>query len=82
LIKLNHRISERTGNKKDYDRAIADHTQAIRINPNHANAYNNRGWAYYLKTEYPRARADWNRALQLDPNNAAARKNLEMLDNW
>jgi tetratricopeptide (TPR) repeat protein len=32
--------------KGDYDRAIADYTKAIEINPNYAKAYNDRGMAY------------------------------------
>ncbi len=30
---------------KDYKGAIQDYTKAIELNPNHANAYNNRGLA-------------------------------------
>jgi Flp pilus assembly protein TadD len=31
----------------DYDKAIIDFTEAIRLEPNNASAYNNRGTAYY-----------------------------------
>ena len=33
-------------NKGDYDRAIADYTEAIRLDPKYAIAYGNRGKAY------------------------------------
>ena len=32
---------------QDYDRAISDYTQAIKLNPDYAEAYNNRGYAEY-----------------------------------
>jgi tetratricopeptide (TPR) repeat protein len=65
--------------KGEYDKAIADYTQALRINPNYVNAYFNRGNAYYYKKDYARARADYEKVLQLNPNDAGARNNLEVL---
>ena len=56
----------------DYDGAIADYTQAIRLDPNNANAYGNRGIAYGEKGDYDRAIADYNQAIRLDPNDPAA----------
>ena len=42
--------------KRDYDRAIADFDQAIKLNPNDALVYNNRGFAYRNKgDDRPRA---------------------------
>ena len=35
--------------KGDNDRAIADYTEVIRLNPNYAMAFNNRGAAYGKK---------------------------------
>ena len=52
----------------DYDRAIADYTQAIRLDPNDAWAYNNRGSAYYNKGDWDRAIADFTQAVRIDPN--------------
>jgi Flp pilus assembly protein TadD len=63
------------------DRAIEDYTAALRIDPNYAKAYSNRGVAYYNKEDYRRARADYEKALQLDPNDTIARNNLELLRN-
>ncbi len=45
------------------------------IAPNDADAYNNRGFAYYLKQEYDRAITDYNKAIELDPKYAMAYNN-------
>jgi tetratricopeptide (TPR) repeat protein len=37
---------------EDVDQAITDYTQALRLDPNYAEAYNNRGVAYKGKGEY------------------------------
>ncbi|MDR1252107.1 MAG: tetratricopeptide repeat protein [Treponema sp.] len=54
--------------KGDYDRAIADYTQAIRLDPNFAEAYFNRGDAFDEKGDYDTAIADYTQAIRLDPN--------------
>jgi tetratricopeptide (TPR) repeat protein len=59
-------------NKGDYDRAISDYTQALGINPNDAQIYNNRGNAYRSKKDYDRAIADYTQALSINPNDAGA----------
>jgi len=56
----------------DYERAIADYTEAIRIDPDYAVAYHNRGIAYCLMDDYERAVADYTEAIRLDPDNAVA----------
>ena len=38
-------------NLKDYDHAIADCSQAIRLKPDYAEAYNNRGLAFALSSK-------------------------------
>ena len=55
------------GDKGDYDRAIADYDEAIRLDPRYAVAYYNRGVAYCDKGDYDRAIADYNEAIRLDP---------------
>src|SRR5262249_35076918 len=58
--------------KGDLDRAIADFTEAIRLNPRHVMALGNRGAAYSAKDDNDRAIADFNEAIRLDPNFADA----------
>ena len=45
---------------------------AIRLDPDDALAYNNRGNAYYYLGEYQRAIQDYDKAIQLDPDYANA----------
>ena len=61
--------------KKDYNRAITEFSQAIRLNSNYAEAYNNRGNAYSAKGDYNLAIADFTQAIRLEPNNAEAYSN-------
>jgi tetratricopeptide (TPR) repeat protein len=58
--------------KKEYDIAIADFNEAIRLDPRYATAYMNRGRAWYAKKEYDRAIADYGEAIRLDPKFAVA----------
>jgi len=53
--------------RKEYDKAIADYTKAIQIDPKFASAYSNRGSAYGMKGEYDKAIADFNKAMELNP---------------
>lgn len=57
---------------KDYDRAIADYTRAIGLNPELENAFYDRAEAYRLEKNYSLAVTDYDRAIQLDPNDADA----------
>ena len=54
----------------DYDLAIADYTEAIRIDPDYAEAYFNRSRAYSGKGHgYKKlADADYKLAIKLDPS--------------
>ena len=64
--------------KGDYDHAIADFTQGLRIDPNFAwMYYNNRGNAYRNKGDYDRAIADFEAALRVNPNLEEAKQDLE-----
>jgi Flp pilus assembly protein TadD len=59
----------------NYDQAIDDYNETIRVEPNYAQIYNNRGRSYYAKGDYDRAIADFNQAITLDPNYADAYNN-------
>jgi len=61
--------------KKDYDRAIADYTEAIRIDPEYSKAYNGRGIAYDNKCEYDNAIEDCNEAIRINPEYVHAYNN-------
>ena len=63
------------GGKKDFDKAIADCNEAIRLDPKYALAYNNRGNAWHDKKNYDKAIADYNEAIRLDPTYAFAYNN-------
>jgi tetratricopeptide (TPR) repeat protein len=51
----------------DFDRAIADFSQLIELDPNQPHTHNNRGVAYLRKGDFDRAIADYGQAIQLDP---------------
>jgi tetratricopeptide (TPR) repeat protein len=53
--------------KRDYDSAIADYNESLRINPNYPLPYHNRGNTYHVRGDDDRAIADYNEAIRLDP---------------
>lgn len=53
---------------RQYDRAIEAYTVAIELKSAYAEAYNDRGFAYYLKGDFKHAIADYTRAIELRPN--------------
>ena len=54
----------------DYEAAIADGTEAVRLDPHNPLAYTQRGSAYADKREYDRAVADFTEAIRLNAKNA------------
>ncbi|MDH3443035.1 MAG: tetratricopeptide repeat protein, partial [Deltaproteobacteria bacterium] len=54
--------------KGDFDRAIEDYTQAIRLYPNYDKAFYNRGNAYNKKGDHERAIKDYSEAIRINPN--------------
>jgi Flp pilus assembly protein TadD len=56
--------------KGNYDQAIASYTEALRINPGYAAAYNNRGIAYRKKGQNDRAITDFTKLLEVDPRDS------------
>ena len=50
----------------DFDRAIADHSEAIRLAPKDADSFYNRGYTYSHKGDHERAVADYTTGIELD----------------
>lgn len=61
--------------ERDYERAMADFTQAIEIDPQFAIAYNNRGNIHAGLGEDERAIADYDQAIEINPQYAIAHYN-------
>ena len=55
---------------RQIDKAIERYSHAIKLNPNYAEAYNNRGMAYDNVGDIDGAIGDFNTAIQLNPNDA------------
>ena len=58
------------GAKQDYDKAIADCDEAIRLDPNDAPTFRDRALAWSAKREYAKALADYQEAVRLNPDSA------------
>jgi tetratricopeptide (TPR) repeat protein len=58
--------------KKDYDLALADYGEALRIDKKYADAFFNRCVLYNVKEDYDRALADCSQAVKLGPSPDAA----------
>ena len=63
----------------DLEKAIADYSAAIQLNPVYALAYNNRGYVYEARGDKRAAAADFRRALALDPALVGAKNGLKRL---
>jgi tetratricopeptide (TPR) repeat protein len=61
--------------QRDYDKAIADYTEAIRLDPGDEIAYTARGNAWRARKEYEKAIADYTEALRVNPRYALAFNN-------
>ncbi len=58
--------------REDYVGAIADYTEFLKTNPNHLEAYSNRGFARAMENDLQGSIADFNRAIEISPLNADA----------
>ena len=61
--------------KNDFDRALADYDQAIRVDKSYATAYVNRGLVWRDKGDLDRAITDYTQAIRLNPKSAFAFNN-------
>ena len=62
-------------NKGEYEEAIEKYDEAIELNSNYAEFYNNRGVAKNNLGQYLEAIADYNKVIELNPNDAMAYSN-------
>ena len=62
---------------RQFDMAIADFTQSIRVNPSYLDPYVNRCLCYRATGDFEKAVADANSALRIDPSDGDARLCLE-----
>src|SRR5579864_8294885 len=56
----------------DLDGQIADYTEAIRLDPDYADAYHERGAVRYMQDDFDGAIQDQTEALRLKPDNVDA----------
>ena len=56
--------------RRDYEMAILEFTEAIRLKPNYAEAYYERGLTYYFTSRYNLAIPDLTQAISINPSNA------------
>jgi tetratricopeptide (TPR) repeat protein len=56
--------------KKEYDLALGDGNEILRLDPQFAGGYIHRGFLWYQKQEYDKAIADYDLATRLDPKDA------------
>ena len=61
--------------QQQYEEAIKHYTEAIKLKPDLAEAYNNRGNVYTRKGEFDNAIRDHNTAIKLNPDNAPTYNN-------
>ncbi len=61
--------------QKEYDKAIADYSESIRLDPSQAGIWTNRGITLGKMKEYDKAIADLGWAIRLDPEDAVAYHN-------
>ena len=64
-----------TGKKASISKRLRTFDKAIELNPDIADAYNNRGIAYAGKGEFERAIADYDKAIKFKPDVADAYNN-------
>jgi tetratricopeptide (TPR) repeat protein len=56
--------------KSDFDKAISDYNEAIRLNPKDAIAYLQRGLAYVMKMDFDKAIDNFSESIRLNPKDA------------
>ena len=65
-------------NSSNLDLAIDLFKTTVSLSPDHADAYNYLGQAYFKKEEYQNSVDCFNKALEIEPTHTQARENLEI----
>jgi tetratricopeptide (TPR) repeat protein len=65
-------LADALGRKGQPDEAMVHYEQAIKLQPNYADAYYNRGNILFAEGRIDEAMADWEKTLQIQPNDADA----------
>jgi len=68
-------------NRKDYDSAIKDYSEAIRLNPHYGEAIANRGSSLYNNGDVEGSLRDFNEAVKIFPTNKAVLDLKAMAEN-
>ncbi|MCU0848205.1 MAG: tetratricopeptide repeat protein [Spirochaetes bacterium] len=71
MIAPNHYLYNHRGlvyfSLSEYEKAVDDFTEAIKIEPNDTRVFTNRGLAYRMLKQYDSAVADFNKSLEINP---------------
>ena len=76
-----HQRAYEAHQRGEYESAIADYREAIRINPNDANIYYNRGTAKYHLGQYEFAITDFDEAIRINQDDARFYNNRGLANN-
>jgi tetratricopeptide (TPR) repeat protein len=69
-------LADALARKGQSDEAMVHYEEAIKLQPNYADAYYNRGTVLFAKGRIDEAIADWEKTLQIQPNDADAHTGL------
>ena len=64
----------------DYDKALADYSEASKLKPNEVRYYNYRAYIYETKEDAQNSMAETEKALKIDPNNQEAKERKQRLE--
>lgn len=64
---------------REFEPAIADFTESLKLRPDNAGVLNNRGQAHYLNQKYDAAISDLNAAIKVDPKHFVAMNNRALV---
>jgi tetratricopeptide (TPR) repeat protein len=65
---------------QDYDKALADYSELIKLKPNEVRYLNYRAYIYELKNDLQNSLSDTENILKLDPNNQDSKTRKQRLE--